>query len=128
MVRIEFEVGIAGITKIINGNLKEIDRDAIDDIESLDRLRINALGFSPIGFNDELKVLEIAGHVIFFEELEMMEPYLKQIDMFDGEVFNPGKNGIKTPTWDSATRDKIEGIVSHQYEDTDVEKDLINAS
>jgi len=126
MVRIEFEKGKAGISNIINGNLRTVDRDALEDIEDVNLVRINALSFSPIGINYELKAIEIAGYIIVFEEIENMTPYLEQIDMFDGEVFNPGTNGLKTPTWDVASRDKTEGIQSHAYTDTDIEKDLIN--
>ena len=126
MVRIEFVKGQGGVKNIVNGNLRTVDRDDLDNVELVDRLRINALSFSPISFNDELKAMEIGGHIIVFEELVDMKPYLDQIDMFDGEIFNPGINGTKTPDWDVASRDKTEGIQSHTYEDTDIEKDLIN--
>jgi len=125
MVRIEFVKGEGGVVNIINGNLRDTDRDDIENIELVDRLRINAMSFSPIGFNDELKAMEIGGHIIIFDELESMTPYLEQIDIFDGQIFNPGINGVQKPDWDVAGRDKTEGIQSHTYVDTDVEKDAI---
>ena len=125
MVRIEFVKGIGGVVNIINGGLRTVDRDAIANVELVDRLRINALSFSPIGFNDALKAMEIAGHIITFENLSDMQPYLDQIDLFDGQIFNPGVNGVEKPDWDVGSRDKTEGIQSHTYIDEDIEKDLI---
>jgi hypothetical protein len=126
MVRIEFKKGVGGVTNIINGNLRTVDRDALTDIEDVDLVRINALSFSPIGINYEVIALEIAGYIIVFDEVDNMNIYLKQIDLFDGEIFNPGIDGLKTPDWDVANRDKYEGIQSHTYNDTDIEQDLIN--
>jgi len=125
MIRLEFKKGEGGIKNIINGNLRTVDRDALDDIEDVDLVRINALSFSPIGINYDLKAMEVAGYIIVFEELENMEPYLEQIDKFDGEIFNPGIEGIRYPDWDVA-RDKLQdGIVPHTYTDTDIEKELL---
>ncbi len=125
MLRIEFVKGQGGVVNIVNGGLRTVDRDAIENVELVDRLRINARNFSPIGFNNELKAMEIGGHIIIFDEIASMKPYLDQIDMIDGQVFNPGINGVQTPDWDVASRDKVEGIQSHTYVDTDIEKELI---
>lgn len=125
MVRIEFVKGQGGVVNIINGGLRTVDRDAIDNVELVDKLRINAMSFSPIGFNDELKAMEIGGHIIIFDELASMQPYLDQIDMFDGQIFNPGVNGVLKPDWDTGGRDKTEGIQEHTYVNEDIEKDLI---
>lgn len=125
MIRIEFVKGQGGIVNIVNGNIRDVDRATLLDVEDVDRVRINALNFSPIGFNDSLKAIQIAGYIIVFDALSSMEPYLQQIDMFDGQIFNPGINGIKKPDWDVAGRDKTEGIQKHTYVDTDIEKDLI---
>jgi len=124
MVRLEFVKGQGGVANIINGNLRDTDREELLDIEDATRVIVNF--YSAIAINDDLIAMEISGYIIVFESLEDMEPYLTQIDLLDGEIFNPGINGIKTPDWDVASRDKTEGIVEHTYEDTDIEKDLIN--
>lgn len=128
MIRIEFEKNKGGVTNIINGSLTEVNANNKDIDGNVDKMRINAWSFSPIGFNYDLKALQIAGFVIIFNELTDMDAYLKQIDMFDGEIFNPGVTGTKTPDWDVASRDKTEGIVPHTYVDTDVEQDAINGN
>ena len=126
MVRIEFIKGIGGVTNILNGSIRDVDRSNIDTIEDVDKVRINALNFSPIGFNDSLKAMQIAGYIIVFDALTSMQQYLDQIDAFDGQIFNPGINGVQAPDWDVAKRDKTEGIQHHTYVDTDIEKDLTN--
>ena len=125
MVRIEFVKGFGGIVNIVNGNLRDTDRAELTNIEDVDSVRINARNFSPIGFNNELKAMAIGGYIIVFDELASMQPYLDQIDIFDGQIFNPGIDGVQKPDWDVASRDKTEGIQSHTYIDTDIEKDLI---
>jgi hypothetical protein len=124
MVRIEFIKGQGGVANIINGNLRDVDRNALLDIEAIDRV-IVAFHMA-IAINEALKAFEISGYIIVFDSLEAMKPYLDQINMLDGEVFNPGINGVKKPSWDVASRDKTEGIVSHSYENTDIEQTLIN--
>lgn len=125
MVRIEFVKGQGGIVNIVNGNLRDTDRNELTNIEDVDSVRINARNFSPIGFNNDLKAMAIGGYIIVFDELSSMQPYLDQIDIFDGQIFNPGIDGVQKPDWDVAGRDKTEGIQSHTYIDTDIEKDLI---
>ena len=125
MVRIEFVKGRGGIVNIVNGNLRDTDRNALTNIEDVDSVRINARNFSPIGFNNELKAMAIGGYIIVFDDLTSMQPYLDQIDLFDGQIFNPGIDGVQKPDWDVASRDKTEGIQQHTYIDTDIEKDLI---
>lgn len=124
MLRIEFEKGKGGVVNIVNGNLRDIDRTNILNIEDVDKVRINPFDFSPIGFNYELNAMQIAGYIIIFDSQASWEPYLKQLDMVDGEIFNPGINGIQYPAWD-INRNPNEGIVSHTYTNTDIEKDLI---
>ena len=126
MIRIEFVKGQAGVVNIINGSIKDVDRADILNIEDVDRVRINASSFSPVGFNDSLKAMQIGGYIIVFDALASMTPYLEQIDQLDGEVFNPGIDGVQRPAWDLASRDKTDGIQSHTYVDTDIEQDLIN--
>ena len=126
MVRLEFVKGEGGVKNIINGNIREIDRNDIDNIEDIDKVLINALHFSPIGFNFDLKAIQIAGYIIVFNELSDMEPYLQQIDVFDGEIFNPGVDGVKYPEWDVGHEDPYKNIVAHTYTNTDIEKDLID--
>jgi len=124
MVRIEFVKGEGGVVNIINGNLKSIDRDQIVNIEDLDRVIVNT--YEAIAINDSLFAIEITGYVIVFESAETMQVYMNQIDLFDGQVMNPGINGIKRPDWDVASRNKTEGIESHTYVNTDIEQQLIN--
>ena len=124
MIRIEFEKGKGGIVNIINGSLKDIDRSEILNIEDVDKVVINGSDFSPIGFNYELNALQVAGYIIIFDSIVSWEPYLKQIDIIDGEIFNPGITGIQYPSWD-VNRNTIEGIVAHTYTNTDIEKDLL---
>ena len=123
MIRIEFVKDVGGITHILNGTLRDTDRNNLDNIENVDKVRINALHFSPIGFNYDLKAIELAGYVIIFDSLDSMQPYLDQIDIFDGQIFNPGINGIQYPSWDVGHDDKYSGIQPHTYVDTDVEND-----
>ena len=125
MVRIEFVKGLGGIVNIVNGNLRDTDRNELTNIEDVDSVRINARNFSPIGFNNELKAMAIGGYIIVFDSLASMQPYLEQIDLFDGQIFNPGVDGVQKPDWDVASRDKTEGIQPHTYVDTDIEKELI---
>lgn len=124
MIRIEFEKGKGGIVNIINGSLRDIDRREILNIEDVDKVVINGSDFSPIGFNYELNALQVAGYIIIFDSIVSWEPYLKQIDIIDGEIFNPGITGIQYPSWD-VNRNTIEGIVAHTYTNTDIEKDLL---
>jgi hypothetical protein len=124
MVRLEFIKGQGGVVNIINGNLRDTVRGEILDIEDAERVIVSM--YSAIAINETIKAFEISGYVIVFDTVDNLNRYLKQIDMLDGELFNPGVNGIKKPDWDVAGRDKTEGIVSHTYENTDIEKDLIN--
>jgi len=125
MIKIEFVKGLGGVVNILNGNLRTIDRDNITDVEDVDRVQINASNFSPLGFNDSLNALQISGYIIIFVDNDAMLPYLNQIDLFDGQTFNPGVDGIQKPSWDSAGSNKTDGIQHHTYIDTDIEKDLI---
>ena len=125
MVRIEFIKGLGGVVNIINGNLKDTDRAELLNIEDLNRVIVNFYG--AIGINDEVKAIEISGYIVVFDSLDSMQPYLEQIDILDGELFNPGVDGVQKPDWDTGGRDKTEGIVSHTYVDEDIEKDLINS-
>lgn len=125
MVRLEFIKGEAGVVNIVNGNLKDTDRDSLSTIEVLDRIIVST--YEALAINDSLNAIEMAGYIIVFDSPESMQPYFDQIDLFDGEVMNPGLNGVKKPAWDVAGRDKTEGIQSHTYTDTDVEQDLINS-
>lgn len=124
MIRIEFEKGKGGIVNIINGSLRDIDRREILNIEDVDKVVINGSDFSPIGFNYELNALQVAGYIIIFDNITNWVPYLKQIDIIDGEIFNPGITGIQYPSWD-VNRNKTEGIVAHTYTNTDIEKELL---
>lgn len=122
MVRIEFIKGQGGVVNLVNGNLKSVDRDNLLNIEDIDRIIVNST--EAIAFNNDLKAMEISGYLVIFDTIESMEPYLAQMDMFDGEIFNPGVDGVQKPKWDSASRDKTEGIVPHTYVSTDIEKEL----
>ena len=122
MVRVEFLKGKGGVINIINGNLRDTDRNALLNIEDIDRVIVNI--YNALAINYNLKALEVAGYVIVFETLEAMEPYLIQMDLLDGEIFNPGVEGIRYPTWD-INRNINEGIMPHTYVNTDIEKDLI---
>lgn len=124
MVRIEFEKGKGGVLNIINGTIRDVDRAELLNIEDVDVVSINVWNFSPIGFNKALNSIEIGGYIIVFDSNESWKPYMKQIDMFDGQIFNPGTQGIQYPTWD-ITRNKTEGIVAHTYTNTDIEKELL---
>lgn len=124
MVRIEFVKGQGGVVNIINGNIKSVDRDQITNIEDLDRVIVNT--YEAIAINDELSAIEMAGYVIFFDNADSLQTYLNQIDLFDGEIMNPGVNGIKKPDWDVASRNKTDGIQEHTYVNTDIEQDLID--
>jgi hypothetical protein len=126
MVRLEFIKGHGGVESIINGNLRDTVRGEVQDIEDADRVIVSM--YSAIGINQSIKAFEISGYVIVFDTLDSMNTYLAQIDLLDGELFNPGVNGIKKPDWDTASRDKTEGIQSHTYVDTDVEQDLIEGN
>jgi len=124
MVRLQFIKDQGGVTNIVNGNLRDTDRNALENIEEIDSVIVNF--YTAIAINEELKAIEIAGYIIVFDSLDSIKPYLNQIDLLDGEVFNPGVNGVKTPTWDVASRDKTLGIQPHTYTDTDIEQTLIN--
>lgn len=124
MLRLEFVKGQGGVANIINGNLRDTDRNSLLNIEDIDKVVVSF--YSAIAINESVMAFEISGYIIVFDSLEAMQPYLTQIDIFDGEVFNPGVNGIQKPSWDVASRDKTEGIVSHTYENTDIEQELIN--
>jgi len=123
MIRLEFVKGQGGVVNIINGNLMSVVREDIINIEDIDRVIVNT--YEAIAINDALFAIEISGYVIIFDSTESMQPYFNQINLFDGEVMNPGINGIQKPVWDVASRNKIEGIQIHTYIDTDIEKDLI---
>ena len=124
MIRIEFVKGLGGVVNIINGNLRSVDRDQIANIEDLDRVIVNT--YEAIAINDSLFAIEITGYVILFDTAEHMQIYLDQIDLFDGEIMNPGINGLQKPDWDVASRNKTDGIQEHEYIDTDIEQQLIN--
>lgn len=124
MIRIEFIKGLGGVINIVNGNLRDTDRDELLHIEDIDRVIVNF--HNAIAINTSLKAIEIAGYIIVFDTLESLNPYIEQMNILDGEIFNPGVNGVKKPDWDVASRNKTEGIVSHSYTNTDIEKELIN--
>lgn len=123
MVRLEFIKGIGGVVNLVNGNLKSVDRDELLNIEDIDRIIVNST--DAIAINNGLNAMEMGGYIIVFNSVESMKPYLDQIDMLDGELFNPGINGVKKPDWDVASRNISEGIQPHTYINTDIEKDLI---
>ena len=124
MVRLEFIKGEGGVTNIVNGNLRDTDRNSLLNIEDADRIIVSF--YSAIAINVSLIAIEISGYVVVFDTLENMQIYLDQIDLLDGETFNPGINGLMRPSWDVASRDKTEGVQSHTYLNTDIEQDLIN--
>lgn len=126
MIRLEFVKGQGGVVNLVNGNLRSDDRDAMVNLEDVDRIIVNTT--DAIAINNALIAMEISGYIVLFDALSSMQPYLDQIDLVDGELFNPGINGVKKPDWDVAGRDKTEGIQSHTYEDTDIEKDWINGT
>ena len=124
MVRLEFVKGQGGVVNIVNGNLKDTDRTELLNIEDIDRVIVST--YEAIAINDALFAIEMSGYIVVFDSAESMQPYFDQIDLFDGEIMNPGVNGIKKPEWDVGSRDKTEGIQPHTYVDNDVEQDLIN--
>jgi len=124
MVRLQFIKNQGGVVNIVNGNLRDTDRDALANIEEIDSVIVSF--YYALAINEELKAFEISGYIIVFDSLDSMKPYLDQIDLLDGEVFNPGVNGVKKPDWDVASRDKTVGIQPHTYTDTDIEQTLIN--
>lgn len=124
MIRLTFEKGKGGVLNIINGSIRDIDRTELLNIEDVDRVDINFWSSSPVGFNYALNSIQIAGYIIVFDDHTSWKPYTDQIDMFDGQLFNPGVEGIRYPTWD-INRNINEGIMPHTYVNTDIEKDLI---
>jgi len=124
MVRLQFVKDQGGVVNIVNGNLRDTDRNALLNIEEIDSVVVSF--YVAVAINEELKAFEISGYIIVFDSLDSMSPYLEQIDLLDGEVFNPGVNGVKKPDWDVASRDKTVGIQPHTYIDTDIEQTLIN--
>ena len=126
MVRLEFLKNSGGVVNLINGNLKSVDRDNLAGIEGVDRIIVNST--DAIAINNSLKAMEISGYIVVFDTIENMDVYLTQIDLLDGQMINPGVDGVQKPDWDVASRDKTEGIVPHTYEDTDIEQDLIDGN
>lgn len=125
MLRIEFEKGLGGVVNIINGNIRDVDRNEILNIEDVTRVIISLHAFSPLGFNESLNALQISGYIVVFDSMGSMKPYLDQIDLFDGEIVNPGTYGsLKYPIWD-IDRDKTDNIVKHTYNPTDIEKEIL---
>jgi hypothetical protein len=124
MVRMEFVKGQGGVVNIINGKLRDTVRGEVTDIEDAERVIVSM--YSAIAINSAIPAFEISSYVIVFDTIDSMNIYLEQIDMLDGESFNPGVTGLRKPDWDTGGRDKTEGIQSHTYVDTDVEQDLIN--
>jgi|SaaInlStandDraft_4_1057021.scaffolds.fasta_scaffold14509_3 hypothetical protein len=123
MVRLEFIKGQGGVVNIINGNLRDTDRSALTNIEDIDKVIVNST--DAIAINNELNACEMGGYIIVFASIVKMQPYLDQIDLVDGELFNPGVNGVQKPDWDVASRNKTVGIQAHSYIDTNIEKELI---
>lgn len=123
MIRIEFAKGKGGVLNLINGKLRDTDRNTLSNIEDIDRVIVDS--YDAIAINDTLKAIEISGYIVVFDSLENMNTYLDQIFLIDGEIFNPGINGIKRPDWDVGSRNKYEGIQPHSYINTDIEKELL---
>lgn len=128
MARIEFIKGQGGVLNIVNGNIRDTDRQELLNIEDVNRVVINPYNFSPLGFNDELHAMEVAGYIIVFDSNVSMRVYEDQLDMFDGQKFNPGINGKQYPVWDSLHNQHTREIVTHQYENTDVERSLLESN
>jgi len=124
MIRIEFIKHQGGVVNIVNGNLKDTDRNTLLNIEAIDRVIVDSS--DAIAINNALNAIEIAGYIIVFDSLSSMQIYLDQIDLMDGETFNPGVEGIRKPTWDVASRDKRDGIQPHTYTYTDIERQMIS--
>ena len=125
MVRLEFIKGIGGVVNIINGNIRDLDRNSLTAIEDVTRVLIGVPNFNAVAFHDELKAMQISGYIIIFDEIASMKPYLDQIDLFDGEIFNPSVQGVRYPSWDVGQSNKHNGIVPHSYTLTDIEKEMI---
>lgn len=124
MVRLEFIKGQGGVTNIINGQLRDTVRGEVQDIEDAERVIVSM--YSAIAINSSIPAFEISSYVIVFDNVDSMNVYLNQIDMLDGESFNPGVTGLRKPDWDIGGRDKTEGIQSHTYTDIDIEKEFID--
>lgn len=125
MVRIEFVKGIGGVTNLINGRLRDTLKNTIQNIDNIDKVIVDS--YDAMAINETLNVLEISGYIVFFESKQHMQVYLDQIFLLDGEIFNPGVNGIKKPAWDIGDKNKTQGIQPHTYVNTDIEKQLIGS-
>lgn len=124
MLRLEFVKGVGGVVNLINGSLKEIDRNEIANVEDIDRVIVDFR--EAIAINESLLAMEMAGYIIIFQSRGHMQVYLDQVSLLDGEVFNPGRDGIRKPVWDSGdVKLKPSSIVPHIYIQRDVEKELI---
>ncbi len=127
MIRLEFIKGVGGVVNLINGVLKEIDRTEIQNIEDIDRVIVDF--HEAMAINETLKALEIAGYIVIFDTMESLQLYIDQVALIDGEVFNPGRDGIRKPVWDSGDVKLTPAkVVPHTYTYTDVEKNLINTN
>jgi hypothetical protein len=124
MIRLEFIKGVGGVVNLVNGTLKEIDRAELQNIEDIDAVIVDF--HEALAINKTLKALEIAGYIVIFDTLESLQLYIDQVALIDGEVFNPGRDGIRKPVWDSGdVKLTPSKIVPHTYIRRDVEKELI---
>ena len=126
MIRIEFVKGVGGVVNLINGKLRDTDRTELINLEDVDRVIVDS--YTAMAINTPLKALEISGYVVVFDTMDSMQVYLDQMFMMDGEIFNPGVNGLKKPAWDITGDNLMNGIVPHTYVGTDIEQELINGS
>lgn len=69
-------------------------------------------------------IVGATGVQVKFDSAEALEPYYNQYHMYVSGAFNPVTDGYRT----DPHNDHIPtgNIVSHTYENTDIEKDLIN--
>lgn len=124
MIRLEFIKGVGGVVNLINGTLKEIDRAEIANIEDIDRVIVDFR--EALAINETLKALEIAGYIVIFDSMASLQLYIDQVNLFDGDVFNPGRDGLRIPNWDTGDSSYTRNmILPHTYTDRDVEKELI---
>ena len=78
-------------------------------------------------YDDEYRIIIGAtGVQVKFDSPEALEPYYNQYHMYISGAFNPVTDGYKVdPAYDTAP-DPSGQIIPHTYENTDIEKDLIN--
>jgi hypothetical protein len=71
-------------------------------------------------------IVGATGVQVKFDSAEALEPYHNQYHMYISGAFNPVIDGYKVdPAYDHAP-DPTGKIIPHTYENTDIEKDLID--